>query len=108
MPDVGEVVLIYYQDQPTVYGRLEGIEPDIKKDWYHVTLLLLTLPTQVVTWILRESYINGAPFTMGGRPMRLERVETVSINREGEGPSHTREEKVPEKPGRVIPFKKSK
>jgi hypothetical protein len=108
MPDVGEVVLIYYQDQPTVYGRIEGIEPDIKKDWYHVTLLLLTLPTQVATWILRESYINGAPFTMGGRPMRLERVEKVSIRREAEGPSHTGEEKVPEKPGKVIPLKRSK
>lgn len=108
MPDVDEVVLIYYEDQPTVYGRIESIEPDIKKDWYHVTLLLLTLPAQVVTWILRKSYINGDPFTMGGKSMRLERVERVPRKREGEEPVHTIGKKVAGKPGRVIPFKKSK
>ena len=62
----GDIVLVYYQDQPTMYARIETIEPDIKKDWYHVTLLLLTIPAQTITWILREEYINGSPFTMGG------------------------------------------
>jgi hypothetical protein len=106
MPREGEVVLIYYQDQPAVFARIEAIEPDVKKDWYQVTLLLLTLPTQVVTWILRESYINGAPFTMGGTPVRMENVEKVSIEKGAEDPYHREEKKAPEKPGRVIPFKK--
>lgn len=71
---IGDLVLIHFQDKPAVYGRIEAIEPDVKRDWYQVTLLLLTLPVQTVTWILREAYINGEPFTMGGQPMRLERV----------------------------------
>ena len=82
MPSDNDVILIYYQDQPAVFARIEAIEPDIKKGWYQVTLLLLTLPTQVVTWILRDSYINGAPFTMGGRSLRLETVERVSIRKD--------------------------
>ena len=71
----GDVVLIHYQDKPMAYARIEAIEPDIKKDWYQVTLLLLTLPAQTVTWILREAYIHGELFTMGGQPVRLESVK---------------------------------
>lgn len=73
----GEVVLIYYQDQPAMFARIEAIEPDIKKDWYRVTFLLLTIPSQIVNWILREEYIDGAPFTMGGQSLRLEEVKRV-------------------------------
>jgi hypothetical protein len=73
----GDVVLIYYKDEPSVYARIESIEPDVKKDWYQVTLLMLTLPPQVTTWILREEYINGTPYTMGGEPLRIERVKKV-------------------------------
>jgi hypothetical protein len=102
----GEIVLIYYQDQPTVFARVEAIEPDLKKDWFQITLLMLTLPTQSVTWILRESYIDGAPFTMGGTPMRLETVERRSIAREPEAIKTTEKKSGRDKPGRVIPFKK--
>lgn len=70
----GDVVLIYFQDEPTVYARIEAIEPDVKKGWYRLNLLMLTLPPQVATWILREEYINGNPFTMGGRSLRIEAV----------------------------------
>jgi len=108
MPSDNDVILIYYQDQPAVFARIEAIEPDNKKGWYQVTLLLLTLPTQVVTWILRDSYINGAPFTMGGRSLRLETVERVSIREDPEMPGEEEREKAIEKSGRVIPFKKPK
>ena len=102
----GDVVLIYHQEQPTVFGRIEHIEPDIKKDWYHVTLLLLTIPTQTVTWILRDQYIDGEVFTMGGKEMRLEEVKKVTI-REGRRSSGEDEtKKAPGKPAVVIPFKK--
>jgi len=71
----GDVVLIYTHDQPSVYARIETIEPDVKKDWYQVTLLMLTIPARNVTWILREEYVQGAPFTMGGQPLRIEGVK---------------------------------
>ena len=78
----GDIVLIYHKDQPGVYGRIERIEPDVKKDWYQVTLCLFTIPRQVVTWILREEYINGGEFTMGGNSMRLEKIERLSFDDE--------------------------
>jgi len=99
----GEIVLIYFMDQPGVFARIESIEPDIKKDWYHVTLLMLTIPPQPVVWILKEAYIDGAPFTMGEKPLRLEEVKTVlpeDVSGLEEGG------KAPDVPGKVLPFKK--
>jgi len=69
-----DVVLIYLEDNPIGFARIEDISPDVKKDWYHVTLLLLQLPLQTVTWILRDIYIEGAEFTMNGKRMRMEEV----------------------------------
>lgn len=69
-----DVVLIYFEDQPLSFARIEDISPDIKKDWYHVKLLLLQIPVQVVTWILRDIYIDGQEFTMEGKKIRLELV----------------------------------
>ena len=70
-----DLVLIYLEDKPLIFARIEGILADHKPDWYHVKLLLLQIPPQVVTWILRDTYINGSEFTMNGKPMRLEKVE---------------------------------
>jgi hypothetical protein len=102
----GDVVLIYRQERPTVFARVEHIEPDIKRDWYHITLLLLTVPTQVVTWILRGSYIEGESFTMGGVPMRLELVKKTTIREEPPSPRESGVKKESNRPGTVIPFKK--
>ena len=69
-----DVVLIYLEDQPISFARIEEISPDAKKDWYHVKMLMLQLPLQVTTWILRDIYVDGQEFTMGGKRVRLERV----------------------------------
>jgi hypothetical protein len=71
-----DLVLIYFEDKPLAFARIESILPDSKKDWYHVQLLLLQVPLQVVTWILKDVYINGTEFTMKGKKMRLEKVES--------------------------------
>jgi hypothetical protein len=70
-----DIVLVYHEGIPLTYARIESIDPDIKRGWYHVKLLLLQLPLQVVTWILRDVYVDGETFTMGGKEMRLEKVE---------------------------------
>jgi hypothetical protein len=70
-----DLVLIYFEDKPLVFARIESILADSKKDWYHVKLLLLQVPLQVVTWILKDAYINGTEFTMNGKRMRLKKVE---------------------------------
>jgi hypothetical protein len=69
-----DLVLIYFEDNPLSFARVESILPDSKPDWYHVKLLLLQMPPQLVTWILRDTYISGAEFTMNGKRMRLEKV----------------------------------
>ena len=106
MPLEGDVILIYHENSPTVFARVEFIEPDVKKGWYQITLRLLTIPTQVVTWILRGEYLNGAPFTMGGRAMRLEEVKRVTVRRTGEETTKENEKSDIGKPGTVIPFKR--
>ena len=69
-----DLVLIYLEDEPFSFARIEDILADSKRDWYHVKLLLLQIPPQVVTWILKDVYIEGAEFTMQGKRMRLEKV----------------------------------
>ena len=71
-----DLVLVYFEDKPLAFARIESILPDSKKDWYHVKLLLLQVPLQLVTWILKDVYINGTEFTMNGKRMRLEKVES--------------------------------
>jgi hypothetical protein len=69
-----DIVLIYLENSPLAFARIESIEPDVKRGWFLIKLMLLQIPLQVVTWILRDAYINGETFTMGGKEMRLEKV----------------------------------
>jgi hypothetical protein len=69
-----DLVLIYMEDIPLSFARIESILADSKPDWYHVKLLMLQVPPHIVTWILRDIYINGSEFTMQGKRMRLEKV----------------------------------
>jgi len=105
----GDLVLIYYKDEPGVYARIERIEPDFKKDWYQVTLILLTIPHQVITWILREEYINGEMFTMGGNSMRMEKIERLTFEEETEEQEpeeSTDSKKKNKKPAKIVQFKR--
>ncbi len=74
MSRTDDIVLIYLEDQPISFARIERIEPDVRPGWFRVKLFVLQVPLQSVTWILREAYINGAEFTMSGKRMRIERV----------------------------------
>jgi hypothetical protein len=74
MTKENDIVLIHFEDQPLSFARIEQILPDNKPDWYHVKLLMLQIPLQVVTWILRDRYIAGDEFTMNGKRMHLERI----------------------------------
>lgn len=102
MADINDIVLIYVQDQPQAFARIEAIEPDIKRGWYHVSLLLLQIPLTVVTWILRDVYINGETFTMNGQPMRLEQVVSPL---EKKAPDTTPPETSGDTKGKVITLK---
>jgi hypothetical protein len=69
-----DLVLIHVDNKPGFYARLEEISPDVKPGWWQVKLLVLSFPLQVFTWILDEDQLDEAPFTMGGTPLRLEKL----------------------------------
>jgi len=71
---IQDLVCIHIEKRPAFYARIEDISPDVKPGWWQVKMLVLTHPLQVFTWILDESQIDGASFTMGGTPVMLERV----------------------------------
>jgi hypothetical protein len=70
----GDLVLVTVEDTPAFFARIECIGPDVKPDWYQVTLLVLQVPVVEVTWILKEEYLSGASFTMGGKKVVIELV----------------------------------
>ena len=75
MATIKDIVLIHLEDSPVSFARVESILPDPKQDWYQIKLLMLQIPLQVVTWILKDVYINGDEFHMNGKKMRLQTVE---------------------------------
>jgi hypothetical protein len=103
MTTVGDVVLVYMDNNPAFFARVDEITADTKPGWFHVKLLVLQIPLLVVTWILRETYYNGDEFTMGGRPMRIERVVAPPEKRGEQGGEDKK--KTPPKPELVVPKK---
>jgi len=74
MATINDVILIYLEDAPISFARVESILPDPKKGWFQIKLLMLQIPLQTVTWILKDAYINGEEFQMNGKRMRLETI----------------------------------
>ncbi len=75
MRAIGDLVAIYIDNKPSVYARIESIEPDLKRHWYQVKFLFLGFPLQEMTWILKEEYLEGSSFTMKDIPVRIIPVE---------------------------------
>ncbi|MGA7826059.1 MAG: hypothetical protein WCA04_00230 [Geobacteraceae bacterium] len=84
---IHDLVSIYIENQPAFFARIEDIVPDVKPGWWKVSLLVLTNPLQIFTWILEESQINGTPFTMGGTPIMLEKVISPLLRDDSEPPA---------------------
>lgn len=101
MATVLDLVLIHVDNKPGFYARVEEILPDVKPGWWQVKLLVLTFPMQVFTWILDDRQIEGADFTMGGTPLRLEDViSPVELERvEKEKAEKKREQKTRQEGG---------
>jgi hypothetical protein len=92
MAHIHDLVLIYLEDKPISFARIERIDPDVKAGWFRVKLFILQVPLQSVTWILRDTYIDGVEFTMSGKRMRIERVvcpedDTLSADESTQPPS---------------------
>ncbi|HEY9074764.1 MAG TPA: hypothetical protein VIN67_11590 [Desulfobaccales bacterium] len=74
MATINDLVLVHFDRKPGFYARVNDVSPDVKRGWYQVELLVLSLPPQSIVWILEEAQINGEEFTMGGRPVKLELI----------------------------------
>jgi len=72
--EINDLILVYIEGIPAFFGRIEDITPDIKPGWWHVHIMVLTIPPGMISWILEKSQINGKDFTMGGVPIRIEKV----------------------------------
>ncbi len=106
MAIVNDVVLIYLEGEPVSFARVESILPDAKKDWFHIKLLMLQIPLQVATWILKDDYINGQQFHMNGKQMKLKKVECPVEEMSFSKPSDQSDKKAlkKDKPGKIISF----
>jgi hypothetical protein len=86
MSTTHDIVLIHVDNKPGFYARIEDLTADTKPGWWQVRLMVFTFPLQVFTWILDEFQLDGASFTMGGTPIRMEQiispVEQERIKRE--------------------------
>jgi len=110
-----DVVLIYVEDDPISFARIEEIRPDVKKDWFTIKLLMLQIPLKPVTWILKADYITGDPFYMNGQMLRIEKVicppddyelkEDSQVESQGETKEHQETDNKSTPPGgEVISF----
>ncbi len=89
MATIHDIVVVNVDNKPGFYARIDEITPDIKPGWWQVQLLVFTFPLQVFTWILDEYQLEGAEFTMGGTPIRMDPVvsplEDERLRKEQEG-----------------------
>ena len=101
MTNINDIILIYFENEPIGFARIEDIQPDKKKDWYHITLLLLQNPPDITTWILKAEYINGTEFTMSGKNVRIEKVESPYKRKKEKEPENQNKTQK-EKSGKVV------
>ena len=93
--DIGDLVLIVAKE-PQVsafYALVTDIERDTsrKNEWWHVSLTLLSIPPQEITWTLRTPQFTGMEvFTMGGEERFVKAVDFGTI------PRHLTEQERPE------------
>lgn len=99
---LSDLVLVHIDNKPGFYARIEDVSPDVKPGWWRVRLLVLTIPLEIYTWILEEAQINGTPFTMGGTPIRLEKVVSPLAQEEAAPAPPAETAKDPGKGGKVV------
>ncbi|MBU0482578.1 MAG: hypothetical protein KKG47_15915 [Proteobacteria bacterium] len=80
--EIGDIVLVLTENpQAVVYALVRNFERDTTRrdEWWHVSMQLLTLPVQSVTWTLRKEQFTGCEiFTMGGDKRFIKAVDLGS------------------------------
>ena len=93
----GEVLLVFFQNEPAFFIRIENILADKKRGWWHVQFITLTLPINEMSWILNNDHIRGGEFTMQDNPVHLERV----LGSQSTSTNYSKDR--PDKPGKEEP-----
>lgn len=96
MATINDLVLVHLDRKPAFYARINDINPDVKRGWYQVELLVLALPPQTLVWILEDTHIQGEEFTMGGRPVKLEHIPPKELPKP--------DSPTPESKAKIIPL----
>lgn len=103
----GDIVLIAGENpRMVVYALIDRIEPDLDRSdkWWHVTMKVLSVPPQEITWTLREPQFTGQEiFTMGGdkRFMQAVRLDNTPMPPEPEK-NMGKESSAPVNPFRLV------
>jgi hypothetical protein len=93
-----DVVLVYVENNPGFFARVEDIVADRKPGWWQVRLLPLipdNKDLQTMVWILDDDQIRGADFTMQSVPTRVQWVQPY-------GPEPPRKQPPTSKRGKVV------
>jgi len=77
---IGDIVLIVAKEpKMLLYAHIDDIQRDsARKDdeWWHLTLTMLAIPLQKMTWTLRTQQMEGRElFTMGGEERFFKAVD---------------------------------
>ncbi len=99
----GDVILVHVEEKPAFFARVEEILPDVKIGWRRMRFTVLAVPLQEMTWILEPAQIDGEPFTMGGTPIRIERLPDPQPS-EPEASGKPPEPESPEAGPKIIEF----
>jgi hypothetical protein len=79
MVDKSEVVLIHLNGDPAYFARVDSIEADLNDGWWKLEFLLLTMPVERITWVIREEHMAGAQFMIGDTLIRIEQVPPIAL-----------------------------
>lgn len=70
----GDIIAVHINGALSFHARVEEVLPDVKKGWRRLRFLALTIPRREISWILEPTQLDGEEFSMGGTPVRIERL----------------------------------
>jgi hypothetical protein len=106
---VGNLVLIAIENpKSVVYGIVTEISRDDSKrqEWWHLSMHILSVPPQKVTWTLRETQFTGKEiFTMGDEGRFIQAVELEEAGHLEEQINLKKKKKKPSKKAHKSPLR---
>ena len=77
--NTGDIFLCFVDNSPAFYARVNEISYDVKPGWYEFMFTQLGMPLNHIAWKLQAAHINGDDFTMGGKPIKIQKVNFPAV-----------------------------